>query len=157
MEQEKKLRRNERELFIILFAMADLIKQYDEYFKPFLRSRTKTGYRDIKAAEAFFNKAIAQIMDTVPVKDLEAVRRQLIQSSIEIKTKAAGTPADGIWYLTTNDIADLVNAALENKCITCDNRTGKGCKLKHIIEGLPLEITEDNINIYMACYDRLKI
>ena len=155
--EEKKLRRNERELFIILFAMADLIKQYDEYYHSFLNARTKTGYRDMKAAEAFFNKAISQIMDTIPTKDLEAVRRQLMQSTIEIKTKAAGKPSDGVWYLQTQEIADLVNAALESRCILCDNKTGQGCKLKHIIEGLPLEITEDNINIYMACYEKLKI
>lgn len=154
---ETKLRRTERELFIILFAMADLIKSYDAYYKDFLKARTETGYRDIKAAEAFFNKAIAQIMDTIPLKDLEAVRRQLINSEIEIKTKAAGVHNDGIWYLNTSDIAALVNAAIENKCVMCDNKSGRGCTLKHLIEGLPLEISADSVNVYMACFDRLKI
>lgn len=155
--EEQKLRRIERQLFIILFAMADLIKSYDEYYKEFLRARTKTGYRDIKAAEAFLNKMIGQIMDTIPAKDIAAIRQQLINSEIEIKTKAAGQKPDGIWYMNTADIAALVNAALENRCVICDNKSGRGCALKHIIEGLPLDITADNISVYMACYDRLKI
>lgn len=155
--EEKKLRNRERQLFIILFAMADLIKDYSEYYREFLNGRTKTGYRDLKLAESHFNKMIAEIMETVPVKDLAAIRKQLMQSEIEIKTKAAGTHQDGIYYLSTADIAALVNAAVENKCTLCNNNSGRGCDLKRLIEGLPLEITNDNINLYMACYDRLKI
>ena len=151
-----KLRSKERQLLIIIFAMADLITSYDADFRDMLRARTETGYRDIKLAESRFNKIVSEILDTSPTKDLIALRKQLRQSTIEVKTRSAAGKPDTVWYMPTEDIAALVNAAT-SQCLLCDNRTGQGCDLKHIIEGLPIEISEDNISAYMACFDRLKI
>lgn len=155
MEREK-LRSKERQMLIVIFAMADLIGSYDEDFKQMLRARTETGYRDLKLAESRFNKMINEIMDTTPTKDLLAIRKQLRQSSIEIRTKAVGGAPDTVWYMPTKDIADLVNAATQ-QCMICDNKSGQGCGLKKIIEGLPIEISDHAISAYMACYDRLRI
>lgn len=154
--ERTKLRSKERQILIILFAIADLIEAYDEDFKTMLRARTKTGYRDIKSAAAHCNKMVSEIMDTAPIKDLIAIRKQLRQSKIEIRTAAAGGNPDTVWYLPTQDIAALVNAATQ-QCMLCDNKTGRGCELKKILEGLPVEISNDRISAYMACYENLKI
>lgn len=152
----ERMRRNEREQMILLYAMQMLLENARESFRKTLKARTITGWRDVRLIETLLDRTTTELLDTVPQDQLQAIYADIRNSTIQIKVKAAAAPSDSIWHLETGQIATLVNHAVLG-CMTCDNTTGKGCALKHILEELPIEITGDILSAYMACADRLEV
>ena len=152
----ERMRRNEREQMILLYAMLMMIQNARDSLKNTLTSRTSTGWRDIRLIETILDKMTTELFDTVPKEQLQAIYADVKNSSIQVRVKAAGSVPDSIWHLETGQIATLVNHAVLG-CMTCDNTTGKGCGLKKILEELPLEISGDGISMYMACAERLEV
>lgn len=156
MTERERMRRNEREAMILLCAIQMLIQNAHDTLRPMLRKRTSTGWRDIRRAESSLDTMTRELFDTVPVDQLRAIHADTANSSIQIRVRPATPPPDGIWHLETNQIAMLVNHAVQN-CLICENRVGKGCDLKKLLEELPIEITGESLSAYMACADRLDV
>lgn len=156
MAERVRMRRNEREAMILLYAIQMLIQNAHTTLQAMLNARTTTGWRDIRRAETSLEKMTDELFDSVPIEQLRAIHADVVNSSIQIRVKSATPPPDGVWHLETGQIATLVNYAVQS-CLVCDNRTGKGCRLKKLLEELPIEITGNAISAYMACADRLEV
>lgn len=154
--ERTRMRRNERELMILLYAMEMLLGNARETSQKTLKARTRTGWRDIRLVETLLDRTTTALFDTVPQDQLQAIYADVKNSSIQIRVKAAAAVPDSIWHLETGQIATLVNYAAQS-CLMCENRTGKGCGLKKLLEELPIEITGDTLSAYMACADRLEV
>lgn len=153
---KERMRRNEREQMILLYAMQMLIGNARDSLHKTLTDRTATGWRDIRLIEVLLDRTTTELLDSVPKEHLQAIYADIRNSSIQIRVKAAAAPPDSIWHLETGQIATLVNHAVLG-CMTCDNTTGQGCELKRLLEELPIEITGDILSAYMACADRLEV
>lgn len=154
--ERTRMRRNERELMILLYAVQMLLENSEETARKTLTARTRTGWRDIRLMESLLDKTTSDLFDSVPQEQLQAIYADVKNSSIQIRVKAAGAVSDSIWHLETGQIATLVNYAVQS-CLMCDNKNGQGCKLKKLLEELPIEITGDALSAYMACADRLEV
>lgn len=154
--ERQRMRRNERELMILLYAMEMLLQNARETAQKTLTARTTSGWRDIRLTETLLGKMNEELLDSVPQDQMQAIYADIQNSSIQIRVRAAASVPDSIWHLETGQIATLANYAVQS-CLMCDNRSGKGCKLKKLLEELPIEITSDALSAYMACADRLEV
>lgn len=136
----------QREVLLLLYGTVQMLEHHEQDLGTLSR-RVKNGYRDMRMALTVLNKLLRNVMDTVPAEQQMTVLRHMKISEIKIATKDVTGRTEDDWLLSRDDIAQLVNAATE-KCLMCDNTTGKGCELARLIDELPVDVTN---TLYVGC------
>ena len=77
-------------------------------------------------------------MDTVPVKQLQRLERQMEISEIKVVVHDVAGQRQDYWLMDRDDLVYLVNAAVEGACLMCEDQNGYGCRLKKLLDELPV-------------------
>lgn len=129
----------EQEALMGLYAVASLLKAYDGQFSS-LTKRVPNGYRDYRLMYTILHKLLEKLFDTVPPSQLNAIYNRAAISEIKMVPKSVTGQRDDHWLMTRDEIEDLVNWAAEGKCTVCSDRVGRKCKLRKMMEELPVDI-----------------
>ena len=136
----------EREALMALYGAEQLLEKCSREFRDLSR-RTKNGYRDIRLVEVKLNKLIDHILETVPEEQLRTVQRHMGMSEIRVVTKNYTGKYEDDWLISREDVFELTKAAAE-RCMTCENTTGKGCAIARLLDELPIDVVN---GIYIGC------
>ena len=144
--ERKRINAQQREAFVALYAGAQLLSQYEDDFVS-VAKRVKHGHRDIKMIMAVLEKLLVNMLETIPLEQLQAIKRQMSMSEIRVAAKNYTANRSDDWVMSREDINSLVVAA-SAACLTCDNTDGKGCELSRLIDELPVEVVN---TLYVGC------
>lgn len=97
-----------------------------------LDSRCKlqpNSLRDIHAAKALLQKSLFNLLDTVPLKKLGAIRKELQNTYCILKTKPVGGGAsDHTVYVDQKALIRLMERAISMDCFLCEKSVKEGRK-----------------------------
>ena len=139
MDNRKRLPSVAREAFQILYSCSCVLDHMEKYFEPIVR-RVPNGWRDFKLLQSTFGRLIGRILDTLPPDQLRTIVEQVRISEIRLITKRVDNIATDQWVMDRGDLAYLANKAIETTCIACDGSCKNQCKLRRIIDDLPVDI-----------------
>lgn len=102
------------------------------------------GLKRLRTVRTMMGHMLDEIFQTIPVEQLEHVRRQLplIRYTTGVSPVAVAQDAKRFGrFLTFEEIRELL-AGCEDKCLICDRSKGtvKACKLRKLLSSLPVEI-----------------
>ena len=107
---------------------------------------TDTAYSDIHTAHELLRKAMDAILETIPVKKLAVIRRELKTTYCILKTNpVAGNPQDHMVYVDQPALIRLMERAIHMDCCLCEKsaRECRRCQLyKDLNSCFPFELTQ---------------
>ena len=148
-DNRKRLPSVAREAFTIMHSCLCVLEHMEKHFEPIVK-RVPNGWRDFRMIQAVFSKLVGNIMDTIPPDQLRSILEQVRISEIRLITKRVDNIATDQWVMDRGDLAFLANKAIETTCIACDGSCKNQCRLRKIIDDLPVDITGIG-GVSMAC------
>ena len=103
--------------------------------------------RDLALARALINKALDQLLDTIPTEQLLSYRNTLRMSSFTVGARRPGGPHANDSEYGTWDAFEQLNTLLDachDHCMMCDLSSGerRKCPLKKALDVIPHDCPE---------------
>lgn len=149
MSNRKRMPSLTREAFQIFYSLSCVLGHMEKHFEPIVR-RVPNGWRDFRLAQVVLDRLVGRILETIPPDQLRTIVEQVRISEIRYVTKRADNIATDQWVMDRADLAFLANKAIETTCIACDGSCKNQCKLRRIVDDLPVDITGVG-GVAMAC------
>lgn len=127
----------QKEAAVALYGIENLMQGYDKQFRA-LAQRVPHGWRDFRLALMTISKLISRILDTVPADQMRAMVNQMAISDIKVVTKSATRQREDDWVVSRDELATLMNYAVEGACLMCDDPNGYSCPLRKLMDELPV-------------------
>lgn len=143
--ERKRLPVPAREALNAMFAMHSVMTGFEEQFKHMSR-RIPNGWRDFRLIQSKMAKMLEDILDTIPLEQLQVIKRHMEISSIHLGV--SGVKPKDYWLMTHEDLADLADYATKTTCFACTD-TDKPCRLREILKNLPIK---DVDTILVGCW-----
>lgn len=100
----------------------------------------KNGWRDLRCLVKLSEKVMEDTLDTVPLKKLMQMRKELDNTICEIKTRGiVGRKDDGFMYVSEEAIIRLCQAATDLNCFSCQKtqkEAKRSCQLYKDIQSI---------------------
>ena len=145
----KRLPSQAREAFQIFCACQGMLGSLESYFEPIMR-RVPNGWRDFRLAKSRIDRLAVDIIGTLPPDQIRTVIAQLKSSELRLIVKKFDEIPTDQWMMDRGDLAHLANKAIETTCIACDGSCKNQCKLRRIVDDLPVDLMQVGIT-FMAC------
>ena len=149
MDNRKRMPSLTREAFQIFYSCSCILEHMEKHFEPIVR-RVPNGWRDFRLLQSTFDRLIGRILDTIPPDQLKTILEQVRISEIRYVTKRADNVATDQWVMDRGDLAFLANKAIETTCIARDGSCKNQCRLRKIVDDLPVDVTGVG-GVAMAC------
>lgn len=147
MTERKRLPASARDALMGLYAMDVLLDQYKQDYMR-IADRADYGRRDMGLIRSRLDALIKKILQTVPGEQLRSIRHQMEQSTIRVAVKSPkGRIGDDLWVCSREELVELVRFAVWGACPSCDKEDGSRCKLRQVIDALPVDVDK----IVMGC------
>lgn len=110
-----------------LMGAVNMLKKNKETLEDRLRL-VKGGWRDIQLVTSVCDKLFEKILDTVPIKKLLSIQREMRYMVCETKLGSASRPQDeDDIFITNTALKKMVNRAICMDCTFCE-KTKQECK-----------------------------
>lgn len=129
-----------REALTIVYAAAQAIEKVGVPKLERMSRRVPNGWRDLKMVSSRLNRLVESLLDTLPTKQLETMIAQMRISHLKVVMNEAGKVVDGQWVVPREDLAALVSAVVDVKCLMCDKADWYNCETRRIIGDLPVNV-----------------
>lgn len=139
MDNRKRLPSMAREAFQIFCACQGMLGGLESHFEPIVK-RVPNGWRDFKLVKSKFDRLVVDIIDTLPPDQIKTILAQLRASELRLIVKKADSMPTDQWMMDRGDLAHLANKAIETTCIACDGSCKNQCRLRKIVDDLPVDI-----------------
>lgn len=139
----------QRAAVINLLAIDQLLRNMEITMRQ-LAGRCAGGWRDYRLVQSKISHLADDINDTIPVDQLQQLKRQGAMSEIRIMSRSV-QPLKDEYLISDEDLAVLLSYAVENTCIMCDGKDTYSCQLRKLIKELPVEATDGRAEIMSPC------
>lgn len=122
-----------------LFAAVDGFSRNAQALEKRVRM-IPNGYRDLRMLQSVSAKLMRDILETVPVKKLIQIRRELENSEMILRVKPVNPKKneydDNLTYVPQQALERICRKAIELECFCCEkkDREAKKCQLRKDIQ-----------------------
>lgn len=127
------------------YALRELFAAVDGFNRNAqeLEKRVRTipnGYRDLRMLQSVSAKLMQDILETVPVKKLAQIRRELENSEMILRVKPVNPKENeydyNLTYVPQQALERICRKAIELECFCCEkkSREAKKCQLRKDIQ-----------------------
>lgn len=138
MLERKRMTRDAREAFVNIYAISGALDKFAGDLEQVAR-RVPNGWRDLRMVQVRLGLLVKRLLDTIPPEQMLVMAHDMEVSEFRKVTKSAGKPPGDFWSVSREDLSNLVNEILENKCALCDCTDPLKCKTRELILDLPVK------------------
>ena len=101
-------------------------------------------YTKIRAAQGGLNKSLEELLDTIPLEQLQTLKRNLTGMELRLQFKNIGK-VEHMEYVDLDALKAVCDTAIQNTCPYCDGTPDKRvkCPLLKALRTLPYSQDED--------------
>ena len=146
---QKRMVAEEREAIVLLSAIDTALRRYNGSISRMAERRGKEWGEGEGSVFKAIDDLIEDLLLTVPMEQLNAIRNQMLMSDIHIGIRNAQRPKD-LWLITYEEGTALANALVESKCLFCELNANEACPYRDLLDSLPVD-TEGSASYKIHC------
>lgn len=134
---QKRMVAEEREAIVLLSAIDTALRRYNGSITRMAERRGQEWGEGEGSVFKRIDDLIEELLLTVPMEQLFAIRNQMLMSDIHVGIRNAQRP-DDLWLVTYEEATALANALVESKCLFCEKSANEKCPYRDLLDSLPV-------------------